>query len=104
MNTAQFLTEFESYNVDETQKIYTIFCNKQVPVSYTVAFYKLLLQTREICYKYNAYVYYEPFEAENENNWNFFIIKNKKETLLQVYYSSFYDLQRIEDNLSALYF
>ena len=38
------------------------------------------------------------------NNWEFFIIKNKKEILLQVYYTSNYDIQRIEDNLTALYY
>jgi hypothetical protein len=104
MEKTDFVNEFSLYNLNETQYIFDVFEHNLVDKDKLISFYRLLVTARELCYKYNAYLYYEPFEKKTFNNWEFFIIKNKKEILLQVYYTSNYDIQRIEDNLTALYY
>jgi len=104
MTLEDFIFKFERYDEQETCLLFQIFSQHQIDIRLAVNFYDLLLKTKELCYKYNAFVLYEPFEINDNSNWEFFVIKNKKEVLLQVYYTSFYDLQQIEDNLSALYF
>jgi hypothetical protein len=103
MTIENFLSEFDKYNSDQNKKIYQLFYTNAVDIEIGAKFYKLLLETIQICYKYNAHLYYEPFEKDNTVNWEYFIIKNRKEILLKVYYTSSYDIQRIEDNLTALY-
>ena len=97
MNSENFISLFEKNDKAETLCIYTIFTANHIKSSQIIAF-------KNIGYKYNAHVFYEPFEIENSVNWDFFIIKNKKEILLKVYYSSNYTIDRIEDNLTALYY
>ena len=104
MNSENFISLFEKNDKAETLCIYTIFTANHIKSSQIIAFYELYIQAKNIGYKYNAHVFYEPFEIENSVNWDFFIIKNKKEILLKVYYSSNYTIDRIEDNLTALYY
>lgn len=104
MNQDQFITKFRDYNLQESECIYQLFISNDIDMQLCINFYELMQQAKSLCYKYNAYVLYEPFDLHCKTNWEFFSIKNKKEVLLQVYYTSLYDLQRIEDNLTALYF
>lgn len=105
MNKIDFILEFKNYTESESALFYSIFNNKNIPFQTICEYYKLFLESVEIGYKYNAHVLYLPFENNDElNNSDYFIIKNKKEILLKVYFKSNYDIQRIEDNLTALYY
>lgn len=105
MEKEEFLNLFKLYSVKETGLFFDIFIDKKVDENTICSYYQLYLDAKEIGYKYNTHVLYLPFEDANDlSESDYFIIRNKKEILLQVYFSSNYDIQRIEDNLTALYF
>ncbi len=106
MKKDDFINLFKFYSAKETGLFYDIFTDQKVDVKTITAYYQLYLDAKEIGYKYNAHVLYLPFENATVDltETEYFIIRNKKEILLQVYFESNYDIQRIEDNLTALYF
>lgn len=91
---------------DELQVITEVFNKNEVEVKLCFNFFKLLLQTRELLYKYNLHLIYEPFITSNKEEffWQSFKITDGVQTKLEVFYDSNYSFMRIEDNISALYF
>ena len=105
MKKEEFIDLYKLYSVEETGLFFDIFIEKKVAVNTIRSYYQLYLDAKEIGFKYNAHVLYMPFENSNDlSECDYFIIRNKKEILLQVYFDRNYDIQRIEDNLTALYF
>ena len=91
---------------EEIQIISDVFHKNGVEVKLCFKFFKLILETRNLLYKYNLHLVYEPFDSSNkeEINWQSFKITDGVQTKLEVFYNRNYSLMRIEDNISALYF
>lgn len=90
---------------EELQIISEVFYYNRVDIKLCISFFKLILQTRNLLYKYNLHLVYEPFNSNDTNdiNWQSFKITNGSQTKLEVCYDSNYSYMRIEDNISALY-
>lgn len=99
-------TEKMDFFEEELQIISDVFYMNGVDVKSCFDFFKLILETRNLLYKYNLHLVYEPFDSSNndEINWESFKISDGIQTKLEVFYDRNYSLMRIEDNISALYF
>lgn len=108
LNEIKILLNSEKFDFfdDELQIISDVFYKNGVEVKLCFSFFKLILQTRELLYKYNLHLVYEPFNSKDTEdiNWQSFKITDGVQTKLEVFYSSIYSFMRIEDNISALYF
>lgn len=99
------LEKFDFFD-EELQIISEVFYQNRVDINSCVSFFKLILQTRNLLYKYNLHLVYEPFNSSNKEdlNWQSFKITDGVQTKLEVFYDSNYSFMRIEDNISAMYF
>lgn len=98
-------TEKLDFFEEELQIISDVFYKNEVEVKLCFNFFKLLLQTRELLYRYNLHLFYEPFRSSNKvDNWQSFRIIDGVDNKLEVFYDSNYSLIRIEDNISALFY
>jgi len=91
---------------EEVQIISAFFLENGVEVKQCFSFFILILQTRNLLYKYNLHLVYDPFNSLNTEkiNWESFKITDGVQTKLEVFYDANYSFIRIEDNISALYF
>lgn len=91
---------------EELQIISDVFYKNGVEIKLCFNFFKLILQTRELLYKYNLHLIYEPFISSNkeEISWQSFKITDGVQIKLEVFYNRNYSLIRIEDNISALFY
>lgn len=91
---------------EELQIISDVFYKNGVEVMLCFNFFKMILQTRELLYKYNLHLFYEPFISSDkvELIWQSFKITDGVQTKLEVFYDRNYSLIRIEDNISALFY
>ena len=91
---------------EELLIISDVFYVNEVEVKLCFNFFKLILETRNLLYKYNLHLVYEPFNSSNNKkiNWESFKITDGAQTKLEVFYNSNYSLMRIQDHISALYF
>ena len=91
---------------EELHVLSDVFYLNKIEVTSCFNFFKLLLQTRNILYKYNLHLVYEPFNFSNKQdlNWKSFKITDGLQTKFEVFYDINYSFMRIEDNISALYF
>lgn len=91
---------------DELQCISDAFNKNEVEIKLCFNFFKLILETRNLLYKYNLHLDYEPFKMLDkvDLNWQSFRISDGIETKLEVFYNRNYSLMRIEDNISALFY
>nr|WP_297306641.1 hypothetical protein [uncultured Flavobacterium sp.] len=91
---------------EELLIISDVFYVNEVEVKLCFNFFKLILETRNLLYKYNLHLVYEPFNSNDtkDKNWQCFKITDGVQTKLEVFYNSNYSFMRIEDNISALYF
>lgn len=99
------LEKFDFFD-EEMQIISEVFYQNGVDINSCVSFFKLILQTRNLLYKYNLHLIYEPFNSDETKdiNWQCFKITDGVQTKLEVFYDSNYSFMRIEDNISAMYF
>lgn len=91
---------------EEIQIISDVFYKNGVEVKSCFNFFKLILETRNLLYKYNLHLDYEPFKRLDkvDLNWQSFRISDGTQTKLEVFYNRDYSLMRIEDNISALFY
>lgn len=91
---------------EELQIISDVFYKNGVEVKLCFHFFTLILQTRNLLYKYNLHLDYEPFKMLDkvDMNWQSFRISDGILIKLEVFYNRNYSLMRIEDNISALFY
>jgi len=91
---------------EELVLISNVFDQNKIDSKTCFNFFTLILETRNLLYKFNLHLIYEPFDKLKTNNlvWNSFKITDGFQTKLEVSYNSNYTLMRIEDNLSALFY
>ena len=91
---------------EELQIISDVFYKNGVEVKLCFNFFKLILETRNLLYKYNLHLDYEPFNSSDkvDLNWQSFGISDGILIKLEVFYDRNYSFMRIEDNISALFY
>lgn len=102
----KLITDKIDFFEEDLQIISNYFNSNGVEEMQCFNFFKLILQTKNLLFKYNLHLVYEPFSDLNKDdlNWKNFRISDGIQTKLEVFYDSNYSLMRIEDNITALYF